>query len=74
MSVDCISQVWSISAFALGVEEDQISLELLDFNECDNFWGAKGAPILFSDLVIRMASCSYICISYNTSLRDVADL
>ena len=27
-----------------------------------NFWGAKGAPILFSDLGLRMASCSYIYI------------
>ena len=26
------------------------------------FWGAEGAPILFSDLGIRMASCSYIYI------------
>ena len=26
---------------------------------CNNFWGAKGAPILFSLLGIRMASCSY---------------
>ena len=26
------------------------------------FWGAKGAPILFSLLGIRMASCSYIYI------------
>ena len=25
-----------------------------------SFWGAEGAPILFSDLGIRMASCSYI--------------
>ena len=24
-----------------------------------SFWGAEGAPILFSDLGIRMASCSY---------------
>ena len=24
------------------------------------FWGAEGAPILFSDLGLRMASCSYI--------------
>ena len=28
-----------------------------------NFWGAKGAPILFSDLGFCMASCSYIYIS-----------
>ena len=27
-----------------------------------NFWGAEGAPILFSDLGLRMASCSYIYI------------
>ena len=26
------------------------------------FWGAEGAPILFSDLGLRMASCSYIYI------------
>ena len=26
------------------------------------FWGAFGAPILFSDLGLRMASCSYIYI------------
>ena len=27
-----------------------------------NFWGAKGAPILFSEIVFFcMASCSYIC-------------
>ena len=25
-----------------------------------HFWGAEGAPILFSELGIRMASCSYI--------------
>ena len=25
-------------------------------------WGAEGAPILFSDLGLRMASCSYIYI------------
>ena len=25
-----------------------------------NFWGAEGAPILFSDLGLRMASCLYI--------------
>ena len=24
-----------------------------------NFWGAKGAPILFSEIVFCMASCSY---------------
>ena len=24
------------------------------------FWGAEGTPILFSDLGIRMASCSYM--------------
>ena len=27
-----------------------------------SFWGAEGAPILFSDLGLRMASCSYIYI------------
>ena len=27
-----------------------------------HFWGAKGAPILFSLLGIRMASCSYMYI------------
>ena len=29
---------------------------------CVCFWGAEGAPILFSDLGLRMASCSYIYI------------
>ena len=28
------------------------------------FWGAEGAPILFSDLGLRMASCSYIYIYF----------
>ena len=28
----------------------------------ETFWGAEGAPILFSDLGLRMASCSYIYI------------
>ena len=27
---------------------------------CCHFWGAEGAPILFSDLGLRMASCSYV--------------
>ena len=27
-----------------------------------SFWGAESAPILFSDLGLRMASCSYIYI------------
>ena len=27
-----------------------------------NFWGAKGAPILFSEIVFCVASCSYIYI------------
>ena len=26
------------------------------------FWGAKGAPILFSEIGFCVASCSYICI------------
>ena len=38
-------------------------LHYCDIFNCDEyFWGAEGAPILFSDLGIRMASCSYICI------------
>ena len=28
----------------------------------DYFWGAKGAPILFSEIGFCMASCSYIYI------------
>ena len=41
-----------------------------------DFWGAEGAPILFSLLGIRMASCSYIlCICYlkwaSSALRDL---
>ena len=27
-----------------------------------NFWGAEGAPILFSDIGIRIASCLYVYI------------
>ena len=27
-----------------------------------SYWGAEGAPILFSDLGLHMASCSYIYI------------
>ena len=32
-----------------------------------SFWGAEGAPILFSDLGLRMASCSYIYIYIHTT-------
>ena len=38
----------------------------------DPFWGAEGAPILFSDLGIRMASCSYIYIYIFLSLQMAA--
>ena len=27
----------------------------------DAYWGAEGAPILFSEIGFCMASCSYIC-------------
>ena len=38
----------------------KLESELINQSCC--FWGAEGAPILFSDLGIRMASCSYIYI------------
>ena len=33
-----------------------------------SFWGAKGAPILFSEIGFCMASCLYIYLSINQSM------
>ena len=37
---------------------------VLSLSTAGDFWGAKGAPILFSDLGFCMASCSYIYICH----------
>ena len=41
------------------MKHQQVQMYLLH-TQC--FWGAEGAPILFSDLGFCMASCSYIYI------------
>ena len=39
-----------------------VSFALCFYSSHLNFWGAKGAPILFSEIGFCMASCSYIYI------------
>ena len=44
-------------------------IETASYGETDtigkHFWGAKGAPILFSEIGFCVASCSYIYYIYN---------
>ena len=41
-------------------EDSEMIIQMAVDVQGKNFWGAEGAPILFSDLGLRMASCSYI--------------
>ena len=44
-----------------GVDHKLWSVLGVHFSSLVAFWGAKGAPILFSEIGFCIASCSYIC-------------
>ena len=61
MEMKSIKWTFGLSGRVSREYEDQKVIRA-DLELALRFWGAKGAPILFSLLGIRMASCSYIYI------------